>query len=401
MLLFSLFLSITLSFLIVIIFITRRDQEMVKRWLSVGIILAVVFQCVVFFIMANGLLPKFYYLFRIGCPFYYLTPPLIYLYISLILKKERKTLRHYLIHFVPFAISVVDIAWYYANTSATQRISEILAIHEISAAELHLGAGFLPSIIHYYARFIQRGYYLVLQWVLLMKKNAFSKLRSPELNWSLLLTSSQSIIFIGYGYFTAQVFIFDTYKIASAFNASKEISITIMLLGLITICLYLFIHPEILYGALKPNSTPGIKAKIKNSEVGQYDWLPAGANIEAYCSKLEDFMQVEKPFLKRRLPLNFIANGIDVPAHLLSAILNKHYGKSFSDFTNEYRINHILKRIKEDANWDQLTIEGIALEAGFSSRTGFYTAFKKLIGKSPKVYLSELDSQAKAKKKVA
>ena len=174
-----------------------------------------------------------------------------------------------------------------------------------------------------------------------------------------------------------------------------------MLLGLITICLYLFIHPEILYGALKPNSSPGIKAKMKNSEVGQYDWLPAGANIEAYCSKLEDFMQVEKPFLKRRLPLNFIANGIDVPAHLLSAILNKHYGKSFSDFTNEYRINHILKRIKEDSNWDQLTIEGIALEAGFSSRTGFYTAFKKLIGKSPKVYLSELDSQSKANKKVA
>jgi len=391
MLNFPLFLSVTLSILIAIIFMTRKDRNAVNRWLSATIILTVVFQSIIFYIISTGLLHEFWYLFRIGCPFYYLTPPLIYIYISLILKKERKSLRHYLLHIIPFAISVLDISWYYATTTSAQRISEILEIQKVSSAQIYLGAGFLPSIVHYYARFIQRVYFLGLQWLLLVKQNATSKLKSAELKWVILLTTVQTFIVIGYGFFTAQIFRFNTTRVTDSFDAAKETSITITLLGVITICLYLFIHPKILYGVLKPEPRSGAKAKSKASETGQYDWLPIGIDLQDCCSRLEQLMLVEKPFLKGKISLSIIANELKVPVHLLSAILNKHYGKSFSDFINEYRIQHLLTRIKEDSNWDQFTLEGIAIETGFS-RTGYYTAFKKLTGKSPGTYLSELDT---------
>ncbi len=390
MLLFPFFLSVTLSLLVAIIFMTRRSRDVVNRWLSAIIILTVVFQSIIFFIMSTGRLTDFWYLFRMGCPFYYLTPPLIYLYISFILKKERKAFSHYIIHFIPFAISIVDIGWYYASTTAAFRINEISTIRELPSAELYLGAGFLPSIIHYYSRFIQRVYYVALQWVFLIKENTISKTSRAEHKWALLLTSAQTIIVIGYGYFTAQIFLLVQFDSGNIFDTSKQISVSIMLLGIIGICLYLFINPEILYGTLLSRSKSSSKTKIKSSETGHYDWLPTGANIEDYCGHLENFMQVKKPFLMKRTSIAFIANETDIPSHLLSALLNKHYGKSFSDFINEYRISYILNNIKENPNWDQFTIEGIALEAGFSSRTGFYTAFKKLTGKSPKIYLSEM-----------
>ncbi len=388
MLLLPLFLSVTLSLLVAIIFMTRKERDVVNRWLSAVIILTVVVQSVVFFIMSTGRLADFWYIFRLGCPFYYLTPPLIYLYLTFILKKERRSFSHYLLHFIPFAISVIDIGWYYANTNSAHRIYEISIISEMSSAELHLGAGFLPSIVHYYARFLQRAYYMMKQWMILINEKAFSKINSPELKWALLLTSVQTLILIGYGYFAAQIFLLDQYRGDNLMDSAKEFSIFIMLVGVIAICLYLFVHPEILYGSFLTRSKSSSKAKIRSSESGQYDWLPSGTNIQDYCTKLENFMQLEKPFLKKRISLALIANETDIPAHLISAILNKHYGKSFSDFINEYRINHILARIKDDSNWDQLTMEGIALEAGFSSRTGFYAAFKKLTGKSPGVYLS-------------
>ena len=235
MLLLPLFVSVTLSLLVAIIFMTRRDRDIVNRWLSAVIILTVAVQSIVFFIMSTGRLADFWYIFRLGCPFYYLTPPLIYLYLSFILKKERKAFSHYLVHFIPFGISVIDIAWYYINTNSAHRIYEISIISEMSSAELHLGAGFLPSIIHYYARFVQRAYYMIKQWMILINEKAFSKVTNPELKWTLLLTSIQTIILIGYGYFTAQIFLFDQYTGDNVIDSSKEIRILIMLVGVIAI----------------------------------------------------------------------------------------------------------------------------------------------------------------------
>lgn len=389
MLLFPFFFSVTLCVLAAIIFMTRRNQDLVHRWLSALIIITVIFQCTVFFIMSTERLTDFWYIFRMGCPIYYLTPPLVYLYVNFILKKKRKSFKHYAAHFIPFAISIIDIGWYYVNTSSAYRISEVSTIQKLPVAELYLGAGLLPSIIHYYARFIQRAYYIIRQWIVLTKRHTGIKSNSPELNWGLLLTSAQTLILVGYGYFAIQILLFTEFNSSNVFTSSKQVSISFVLLGVISICLYLFTHPEILYGSFWLGPKPVSKPKVKSIEPGQYEWLPTGADITDYCNQLEHYMQAKKPFLKQRISLSYIANETGITPHLLSNILNKHYGKNFSDFNNEYRINHILNRIKLDANWDQFTMEGIALEAGFSSRTSFYAAFKKLTGKSPGIYLTE------------
>ena len=391
MLLFPFFFSVTLCFLVAIIFMTRRNQNPVHRWVSALIIISALFQCTVFFIMSTGRLNDYWYLFRMGCPIYYSTPPLVYLYVNFILKKRRKSFKQYAIHFIPFVISTVDIAWYYINTGSDYRISEVSAIQKSPIAELYLGAGLLPPIVHYYARFIQRAFYIIKQWTLLTKRNTGIKNNRPELNWALVLTSAQTLILIGYGYFTAQILLFAEFNSINEFNSSKQLSISIVLLGVISICLYLFMHPEILYGTYWSAQKNVSKPKVKSVDTGKYGWLPSGTDITEYCSRLEHYMDSEKPFLKQRISLSHIANETSIPAHLLSNILNKHYGKSFSDFNNEYRINHILNRIQQDANWDQFTMEGIALEAGFSSRTSFYTAFKKLTGKSPGIYLADYE----------
>jgi hypothetical protein len=62
------------------------------------------------------------------------------------------------------------------------------------------------------------------------------------------------------------------------------------------------------------------------------------------------------------------------------------YGLKFNDFINQNRIKHISHNFSNPA-WNNLTIEGIATEAGFNSRTTFFNAIKKFTGMSPKEFL--------------
>ncbi len=87
------------------------------------------------------------------------------------------------------------------------------------------------------------------------------------------------------------------------------------------------------------------------------------------------------------IKLNDIAKELNITSHKLSQLLNDNIGKSFALFINEYRINEAKALLKEN---DQYTLEGIGLEAGFSSKSTFYATFKKIVGKTPSEYKKQL-----------
>lgn len=49
----------------------------------------------------------------------------------------------------------------------------------------------------------------------------------------------------------------------------------------------------------------------------------------------------------------------------------------FNEFVNRMRINYISENFG-NVDWDKLTLEGIAKQVGFTSRTTFFNAIKKL-----------------------
>jgi AraC-like DNA-binding protein len=71
--------------------------------------------------------------------------------------------------------------------------------------------------------------------------------------------------------------------------------------------------------------------------------------------------------------------------HNLSQLLNQNLEVSFSDFVNRYRVEYAMRRIDDPSSRD-FTLVAIAREAGFSSKTSFNRAFKKVTGKTPSEY---------------
>lgn len=77
---------------------------------------------------------------------------------------------------------------------------------------------------------------------------------------------------------------------------------------------------------------------------------------------------------------------LDIPTYKLSAAINEKMNTTFYDLINSKRIDASLDLLK---NNKQFTIEAIALDVGFKSKSAFYRAFKKYKGTTPTNFISE------------
>ncbi len=92
------------------------------------------------------------------------------------------------------------------------------------------------------------------------------------------------------------------------------------------------------------------------------------------------------------LSLRSLAETLDLTPNELSRIINTAFRKSFNDFINEYRIREVIRKMQDPA-YDRLTLIGIALDAGFNSKSTFNRVFREMTGKSPAEYKSRLEKE--------
>lgn len=114
-----------------------------------------------------------------------------------------------------------------------------------------------------------------------------------------------------------------------------------------------------------------------------------------YQRQIESYLQSERPYLNTDFRMNDMVEATGIPRHHLSMTINTLYRANFNNLINWYRIKYILSRF-DDPNWDHLTLEGVAEEAGFNSRTTFLNAFKKVTGMTPSKFRKQLEEKKAA-----
>ncbi len=118
--------------------------------------------------------------------------------------------------------------------------------------------------------------------------------------------------------------------------------------------------------------------KLKNTSETQHQF-------EEICTEINR----KKLFLKTDLNLTTLAVALNLKEKELSKLINLHTNENFYHFINQFRVNEF-KRLLSSSKAQQLSLLGIANEAGFFSKSTFYTAFKKLEGTTPKQYQNQL-----------
>lgn len=101
--------------------------------------------------------------------------------------------------------------------------------------------------------------------------------------------------------------------------------------------------------------------------------------------KIESYFKINKSYLNPNLSLQVLSKELDLSEGHLSQLINNSSNVNFNDYINSYRINDA-KKMLENTEYENYTIVAIGLEAGFNSKSSFYTAFKKHTGKTPLEY---------------
>ena len=128
------------------------------------------------------------------------------------------------------------------------------------------------------------------------------------------------------------------------------------------------------------------KSKAEKSTTVQTIKEAKAKKLLLKLSKIED----QELFLNKNYSLNMVAKKIDSNSSYVSQIINTYWNKSFVDYTNELRINYILKKLKEDRTYQKFTLLAIAESVGYKSLSSFNKHFKNIAGITPKQYLSYL-----------
>jgi len=84
----------------------------------------------------------------------------------------------------------------------------------------------------------------------------------------------------------------------------------------------------------------------------------------------------------KKLTLQTFAEQLNYPTYQISKAINQGLKTTFYDLINQKRVDDA-KLLLAEMHEKNLSIEGVAYEVGFNSRTAFYRAFKKYTGEIP------------------
>ena len=375
---------------LVIIYMLLFTKNAAKSYADYILSLLLLFHCwsvILFLILYSEYILLFPHVFKTGLPLNFLIAPFSYLYVRAVLYNEKKFQKRDLIHLIPFVIVFINYIPFYL-LPVNEKVKVIQNSLNYWPDTFKYQAGFLPENFSILFRLILAIIYLVLQWNLILSYKKIHKESSIQiqisnvLKWLKLFTITSTVIFFGIIGFMLTVFFLPSY-----YNdyILMQIPSLLVSVGFFVMAAYLLTHPEVLSGL------PFVKYKeVPSDVVNNKSYMLPYIN-EDYIHEMEkivQFFETEKPYLNKELNISQVSVALDIPSRELSFIINNHFGQRFTDFLNKYRIDHITKKINKEY-LSNFTIEAIASEAGFASKSTFNLAFKKYHQCTPTEYFSK------------
>jgi len=301
----------------------------------------------------------------------FLIPAFIFLFIKNRTDNTRKSKQKNYLLFIPFVYSAVlniindldHVARIYSIPESGIAIIQILGL-----IQLALAVTFIPFLPLY-------SYFLI------------RHLKDPqEKKWIITLLTIVSILLIVW-LITALVGLILDYDISSSMNVLALFA-TFIIHWTAYIGIYkykLAKNKEAISNFLNEdlaNSYTNLQI-VENSRHEEYKESITADNL--YFQKLEILCKEQHIYTDSTLNREKVAEKLGISAGYLSQIINTITGDNFANYINQYRVEAVKEMIlnSEYENYNLLTM---GLESGFTSKTTFYKAFKKVTAQTPNEY---------------
>lgn len=130
----------------------------------------------------------------------------------------------------------------------------------------------------------------------------------------------------------------------------------------------------------KPEDTSkrqGVKLNIKETEENRI---------------VDELLALEKKleYLNTDFTLSYTAKKIKTNTTYLSYVVNKRFGKSFGEYSNELKINYVINELITNQSYRKYSTQAAAESAGFKNADSFAKSFRKRTGVSPAQFANNI-----------
>ncbi|PAM92269.1 histidine kinase [Flavobacterium sp. IR1] len=95
-------------------------------------------------------------------------------------------------------------------------------------------------------------------------------------------------------------------------------------------------------------------------------------------------------YLNADFTLTYVAKKIKTNTTYLSYVVNKRFGKSFGEYSNELKINYVINEMITNHMYRKYSTQAIAESVGFKNAVSFAKSFRKRTGVSPAQFASNI-----------
>ena len=349
----------------------KHKRNRYQKLLFLVFIFSLTYNAFLSFLATSGLLLEYPHFYRTASPFIYCIPIALYLLAKAIGKNQDAPSRSdYALFLIPL-LHLIELTPFYFQDSLVklEHIGNLSTNPDIMVFDK---VSLIPSNWHYFFQLSLGAVLMTITFLKTLKyrKNPGGNSRKRKLIWinwiSLFLGSCFAIlvVLLLVDPDNLNIYVYGAFLITTA---------------LLIVFLGLFLEPHVLYGTLhSENLKRQIPGKVRTQKSPEDEGL-------AFRKLIETYFQTEQSYLQPSFRQGDLASHLNISRNTLSAVINQTYEMNFNQLLNEKRIEFALKNL-EDSKWEHLSLEGIAREVGFKSRTTFNKAFKSKTGCTPSKY---------------
>ncbi len=327
---------------------------------------------------------------------YYLIGPMLYLYVRSTLTDDHQLKRRDILHLLPLLLWLIAVFPYltasgeyktmaateFIRNPASEHILEILfPKHPFTTKALFLSRPLMVLV------------YLTMSLILFVeykKGNLHFRVFAGQrfmVRWLLVLFVFTGLLVTGHLLLIGSALTLHKMNVYISLNGMVVIGGA----GLMGLLISPFFFPEVLYGLpRRPDPIPTEKQEEEETEIkvnGTRKNLPHFENdyLLHIGEKADACMKEYQPYLEHDFSLARLSVLTNIPVHHLAYYFREIRKQGFSEYRNEWRIEHA-KSLIANGEAHGITLEAIGDMSGFSSRNTFLAAFKKKEGIPPKAF---------------
>ncbi|MBO3699990.1 AraC family transcriptional regulator [Roseivirga sp. E12] len=131
--------------------------------------------------------------------------------------------------------------------------------------------------------------------------------------------------------------------------------------------------------------------ELKSSQTKSSELEPV--EIDAVYDQVIEFLVNQNGLSNPDLNLAVLSETIGVSRRKVSYVINTREKTNFSKLLARLRVDQVIKKL-DNGDYKRLNIAGIGYEAGFNSKSTFFSSFKEFVGCTPGEYVSSLEKKA-------